>query len=236
MALPAERVVLPARGWQIDARKAAALGLACWAAAGATVFLVLTGHARSIDHLGLLFWRTGPELAPPGSTLMAEMVRDLTALGGVLLRHILAIAAALALLFLRLRREAALLLLTVAGGWLVNTLLKAAIGRERPEIVPHLATAGGASFPSGHSFNSATVFIAIALAFATLSARGSVRATIIGAAVGLSLAVAWSRVWLGVHYPTDVIAGWLGGAGWAFIAAALLQGPARSASRALPAR
>jgi len=94
------------------------------------------------------------------------------------------------------------------------------------EIVPHLTEAGGASFPSGHAFNSAVVYIAIALAFATLSARESVRLTIIGAAIALSLLIAWTRVWLGVHFPSDVIAGWLGGAGWAFLAAAVLQRPA----------
>jgi undecaprenyl-diphosphatase len=129
-----------------------------------------------------------------------------------------------------LRREATLLALTIALGWLVNTVLKGLIGRARPEIVPHLTAAGGDSFPSGHSFNSAVVFIAVALAFATLSARQSVRLTIIGSAVAFSLAVAWSRVWLGVHFPSDVIAGWLGGAGWAFLATAVLHRPAQAAS------
>ena len=104
--------------------------------------------------------------------------------------------------------------------------LRRFLGRPRPEIVPHLTEAGGASFPSGHAFNSAVVYIAIALAFATLSARESVRLTIIGVAIVLSLLVAWTRVWLGVHFPSDVTAGWLGGAGWAFLAAALLQRPA----------
>ena len=231
MVLPAENVRLPARGWQVDRRKAAALGLLCWVAVIVVALLVASGYAAPVDAVGLLFWRASPELAPAGPPLLLEMVRDLTSLGGVLLRNVLALAAVAALLFLRLRREAVLLVFTVAGGWLVNTLLKQAMGRARPEIVPHLTEAGGASFPSGHSFNSAVVFIAIALAFATLSARQSVRLTIIGAAVGLSLAVAWSRVWLGVHFPTDVIAGWMGGAGWAFLAAALLQRPAGTTAR-----
>ena len=84
------------------------------------------------------------------------------------------------------------------------------------------------SFPSGHSFNSAVVYIGIALAFAAISPRQSVRLTVIGIAVVLTLLVSLSRVWLGVHYPSDAIAGWLGGAGWAFLAAALLYRPAKA--------
>ncbi len=180
-----------------------------------------------LDRAGLLFWRDDT-LAPRGSTKLLEMVRDVTALGGVLLRNLLAIAAVVGLLFLKLRREAALFTLTVISGWLVSGALKALVGRERPEIVPHLTEAGGHSFPSGHSFGAAVVYIAMALAFAALSPRISVRWTLIGAAMALSLAIAWSRVWLGVHWPSDVIAGWLGGAGWAFLASALLHRPAKA--------
>lgn len=152
----------------------------------------------------------------------------MTALGGVLLRNLVALAAVAALLFLRLRREAVLLAGTIATGWVLNTLVKLAVGRPRPLIVPHLTEAGGESFPSGHSFNSAVVYIAIALAFAAISSRRSVRWTLIGASVLLSITVAFTRVWLGVHFPSDVAAGWLGGAGWAFLAAAILHKPAKA--------
>jgi undecaprenyl-diphosphatase len=230
MALPTETVTLPARGWRIDRSKALAVAALCWTGFALLAWLVTTGRVAGFDKPGLLFWRTGVGLVPKGPPFLLEAVRDLTSLGGVLLRNLIAIGAVAALLFLRLRREAVLLALTVIGAWLVEGAIKGLVGRPRPEIVPHLTEAGGASFPRGHAFNSAVVYIAIALAFATLSARESVRLTVIGAAIVLSLVVAWSRVWLGVHFPSDVLAGWLGGAGWAFLAAALLQRPADAAA------
>jgi len=193
--------------------------------------LVAAGHTDAIDRMGLLFWRDGA-LAPRGPEKLAEMVRDVTALGGVFLRNLFALAAAAALLLMRLRREAAFFVLTVVLGWIVNTGIKHIAARARPEIVPHLTEAAGPSFPSGHSFNAAVVYIAMALAFAALSSRRSVRLTVIGAAVLGSLAIAWSRVWLGVHWPSDVLAGWFGGAAWAFTASALLHRPARGHSGA----
>lgn len=192
------------------------------------VLLIMTGRGEAMDSAGLLFWRRGADLVPAGPQWLLEAVRDLTALGGVLLRNLILIGVLAALLFLRLKREAVLLTATVMGGWLVNSLVKLAVGRPRPMIVPHLTEAGGQSFPSGHSFNSAVVYIAIALAFAAMSPRRSVRWTLIISAVVLSLAIAVSRVWLGVHFPTDVAAGWLGGAGWAFLASALLHKPAKA--------
>jgi len=230
MARPPETITLPARGWRIDRRKALIAAAGLWAGFALMTWLVIAGRTGRFDHSGLLYWRTGVGLAPKGPRFLLETVRDLTSLGGVLLRNLVAIGAVAALLFLRLRREAVLLALTVAGAWIVEGLLKGLVGRPRPVIVPHLTQAAGASFPSGHAFNSAVVYIAIALAFATLSARQSVRLTIIGVAVVLSLAIAWTRVWLGVHFPSDVTAGWLGGAGWAFLAAALLQRPAAAAA------
>lgn len=233
MVIAGDTLTLPRRGWRIDPRRALAASALCWAAFAVVVWLVTSGHSGSFDSLGLLLWRDS-DLQPAGPALLLESVRDLTSLGGVLLRNLIALGAVTALLFLRLRREAVLLALTVALGWLVGYGLKLLVGRPRPEIVPHLTEAGGASFPSGHSFNAAVVYLAIALAFATLSARQSVRVTIIAAAVVLSLAVAWSRVWLGVHFPTDVTAGWLGGVGWAFLATALLHHWAKTLAKQAP--
>ena len=175
-------------------------------------------------------FRTGEALGPRGPELVFESVRDVTALGGVFLRNLFALAAVVALLFLKLRREAFLYAATVMTGWLANTGLKLLVGRERPQIVPHLTEAGGESFPSGHSFSAAVVWIGMAIAFAAISKRHSVRYTIIGAAMLLSAGVAWSRVMLGVHFPSDVVAGWMGGAGWAFLAAAVLYTPAKTAA------
>ena len=226
--LPSEAVVLPARGWRIDPGHALLASAVCWAGFALVVVAVLGGRSAEFDATGLRLFRTGIDLQPRGSPWLAEAVRDYTALGGVLLRNLIAIAALVALLFLRLRREATLLALTIVSGWVVNSAIKTLVGRPRPDLVPHLTEAGGLSFPSGHSFNSAVVYISIALAFAALSPRQTVRATIVATAMALTLLVALSRVWLGVHYPSDAIAGWLGGAGWAFLASALLYRPAKA--------
>lgn len=216
---------IPKAPHRIDPRKAAIAAMVCWAGFAAFVWAVPTGRTQHFDRIGLLFWRAG-DLRPLGPVKLLEWVRDLTAMGGSLLITLYTTLAVVALVWLRCRREAMLLALTVISGSLVNTLLKVVVGRPRPEIVPHLTEAGGASFPSGHSFNSASTYIALALAFAALSPRAGVRHTLIAGAVLLSLTIAWSRVWLGVHWPSDVMAGWLGGAAWAFTASAVLYRPA----------
>ncbi|EIZ77714.1 PA-phosphatase-like phosphoesterase [Novosphingobium sp. Rr 2-17] len=185
--------------------------------------LIETGHVQSFDAAGLTMWRNGAELARPlGPGWLSEAVRDYTALGSALLRNIFALGALVALFFLERRREAVLFFATVCGGWALSDTIKLLVQRPRPMIVPHLVHAGGSSFPSAHSFNAAVVYITMALAFSALSQRRAVRLTLIASAVVLTVLVALSRVWLGVHNPSDVIAGWLGGAGWALLASAIL--------------
>lgn len=229
-APPRETGHLSAHGWRISPANALTAGAICWIGFAIIAWLVLTGRTGRLDELGLLSARTGSGDALAGHPRLLEIVRDTTALGGVFLRNLFALGAVAALLFLNLRREAVLFALTVIGGAIVNSAVKGLVGRERPQIVPHLMEAGGESFPSGHSFNAAVVYIAMALAFAAISRRHSVRYTIIGAAMIISAMVAWSRVMLGVHFPSDAIAGWLGGAGWAFVASALFYRPAKAAA------
>ncbi|MFM6829800.1 MAG: PAP2 family protein, partial [Novosphingobium sp.] len=113
----------------------------CWFGFAIVTFAVWTGRSETLDSAGLMFWRRGATLVPAGPVWVLEAVRDLTSLGGVLLRNMVALGALAALLFLRLRREAVLLAATIASGWIINTLIKVAIGRPRPLIVPHLTEA-----------------------------------------------------------------------------------------------
>ncbi|WP_459786973.1 phosphatase PAP2 family protein [Alteriqipengyuania sp. 357] len=194
------------------------------------IWLVTQDHSQSFDESGLLLYRSGVDFHPLGGNMLQEAVRDITALGGFLLSTLAAGAAVIALVFLRLRREAMLFTITVLLGWGLNAVMKLLVGRERPTLVPHLTEAAGYSFPSGHSFTSAMIYIGMALAFASLSSRHTVRYTLIGSAIVISIMIAWSRVMLGVHFPSDVVAGWSGGAAWAFTAAALLYEPAKRAA------
>ena len=228
--LPAEDIELPVRGFAINRAKAIVAAAGLWTGFAVMVYLVTNDLVRGFDQHGLLLYRQGEAHEPIGPAWLHEAVRDVTALGGVTISTLATAGAVVALLFLKMRREAVLLALTVIGGWMLNNSMKILFGRERPEIVPHLTEAGGLSFPSGHSFASAMIYIAMAIAFASLSNRHLVRYTIIGSAMLVSGAIAWSRVMLGVHFPSDVVAGWLAGAGWAFAAAALLYGSAKAAA------
>jgi undecaprenyl-diphosphatase len=116
--------------------------------------------------------------------------------------------------------------LSVIGGALLGTGLKALFDRPRPDLVPHLVEVSNASFPSGHAMNSAVVFLTLGALLASTHRSRRVRIYLISVAVGLTLAVGFSRVYLGVHWPSDVVAGWCIGAAWAilcWIAARLLQ-------------
>jgi undecaprenyl-diphosphatase len=142
-------------------------------------------------------------------------VRDVTALGSVTVVTLLTIGAAGHLRLTRGREPALLLLVSVAGGVLLSHGLKFAFERQRPDLVPHATEVFTASFPSGHAMTSATAYLALGALLAESHPRRRVGAWLLGVAVVVTALVGVSRVHLGVHWPTDVLAGWAAGLAWA---------------------
>jgi undecaprenyl-diphosphatase len=199
---------------------------------GAALLLVLTklanavgrGGAPAFDEWLILALRTPGNVADPvGPAWLEEMMRDFTALGstGVLTVMVLAIAGFLAMT--RKGHAALFVLVSVAGGVLISQVTKWAYARPRPDLVPHGAEVFSASFPSGHSMMSAVVYLTLGALLARTQSDRAVKAYILAVAVMLTALVGVSRVYLGVHWPTDVLAGWALGGLWALICLLLMQ-------------
>jgi undecaprenyl-diphosphatase len=152
---------------------------------------------------------------PVGPAWFSQLARDVTALGGVALLTLVTIAV---LGFLWLRRMYGpvwLVLAATLGGLIVSTLLKELFERQRPDIVPHLTLVYSSSFPSGHSLLSATVYLTLGALLGRFVQEFKLKAYFLIVASTLTLLVGLSRVYLGVHWPTDVLAGWCAGLAWA---------------------
>jgi undecaprenyl-diphosphatase len=188
---------------------------------------VKEGETYGFDRRFLLAMRRPGDLAPKGSRAVQEAVRDVSALGGV---TILTLVTVIAFGFLILDGKSHMACFaagSVAGGMVVATLLKDVFQRPRPEIVPHIVYAGNSSFPSGHSMMSALTYLTLAALLARSQEHKRLKAYFLLLAALLTFMVGVSRVYLGVHWPTDVLAGWMAGAIWAllcWLAARWLQG------------
>lgn len=204
-------------------RKATLIVAACasWAGFALVAWWQASGASSGFDQAGLLFWREGPSLLPPGPGWLTNLMQGLTVMGGGTFRTVLGVAVLAALLVRRHTRQGLVLLAIVLPAAAINSGLKALFARPRPDLVPYLDSFGAFSFPSGHSFNGTATYLGLALVFASLAPR--LRPPLLAAGLTLSLGIAFSRVWLGVHYPTDAIAGLLAGAGWVLLVWALLQ-------------
>ncbi|WP_334175608.1 phosphatase PAP2 family protein [Pseudoxanthobacter sp.] len=161
-----------------------------------------------------------------GPGWLAEAARDVTALGSTVVL-IMVLAIGVGYLWLSRRRTTALLLIAaVGGGQMLSSALKWLVDRPRPDVVPHLAEVSTASFPSGHSTLSAVAYLTIGALLAQAQRERRVRLFIMAVALLLTVMIGASRVLLGVHWPSDVVAGWALGAFWAlacWMAARLMQ-------------
>ncbi|MGA7297913.1 MAG: phosphatase PAP2 family protein, partial [Rhodanobacteraceae bacterium] len=181
---------------------------------------VVGGETHGFDTHIILMLRNPADLSDPlGPAWVEELARDFTALGGIAILTFLVLAVAGFLWLRRQRRSAWFLLLSVATGIVLSQLLKSAFDRPRPDLVPHGSHVYTASFPSGHSMMAAIVYLTLAALLARTLSSWALKAYVMLLAIAAIVMVGISRVYLGVHWPTDVLAGWIVGAVWALACA-----------------
>lgn len=179
------------------------------------------GAYKVFDASILRALRTPDNLAEPvGPGWLPSAVRDVSALGSGVILTLITIGTAGYLLLVGRWRNGLAVVLAYAGGELLNVGLKSIAARPRPEIVPHLIEVTSTSFPSGHSMLSAIVYLSVGAVLAKNSHGRKTSAYILSLAVLLTLLAGCSRIYLGVHYPSDVIAGWIAGTAWALFCVA----------------
>ena len=204
----------------------AVIGLSGWLFA-ALAGEVMEGETLAFDRRILLALRNPANLADPiGPSWVEEVARDFTGLGGHAILGLMTLATLAYLLMTRRRGAFWLVVAAIGGGMVASALLKIGFDRPRPDLVPHGARVYTASFPSGHAMLSAVTYLTLGALLARLHKPRPVKLFFLGLAVVLTVLVGCSRVFLGVHWPSDVLAGWCGGAAWAglcWYAALLLQ-------------
>jgi len=177
---------------------------------------VAEGETRALDLAVLQALRVDGrphELVGPQWLHLAAT--DITALGSVAVLSLVILLAFALLASLRRWTEGLLLLVGAGGGLLISQGLKRIFERERPDMAYRAVEAVNASFPSGHAMLSAVVFLTLGVLAARFADKRRVKVLAVGAAVLVSLLVGMSRVYLGVHWASDVLAGWCVGAAWA---------------------
>ncbi len=179
---------------------------------------VIEGETTTVDEKILLSLRNPEDKTDPiGSLFVEDIGRDLTALGGGAILFLLVFGAAGFLCLIHKQRTAIFMLIAIGSGTLVSQLLKLFFDRPRPDLVPHGSYVYTSSFPSGHSMISAVTYLTLAILLARVTQQRRAKIFIIAVAVFTTILVGISRIYLGVHWPTDVAAGWTAGAVWALL-------------------
>jgi len=185
---------------------------------------VVEGETSAWDRRLLLALRSAADPAVPwGPAWVQEMARDFTALGGFAVLTLMTLAVTGYLLLARKRHAAVAVFVAVAGGLILSSLLKLGFDRPRPDLVPHGSFVYTASFPSGHSMMAAVTYLTLGAMLAHVQASSVMKIYLLSVAVVLTLLVGVSRVYLGVHWPTDVAAGWAVGAAWALFCSLVMR-------------
>ena len=179
---------------------------------------VMEGDTRAFDRMLLLAMRTSGNLADPlGPAWLEFAASDITSLGGYPVLVLVTLAVIGFLLIVGKRHDALLVVVSIGGGTLLSSGLKGLFDRPRPDLVPHAVEVYTMSFPSGHATLSAVTYLTLGALLARVQPRRRVKAYLLSVAVLLAVLIGASRVYLGVHWPTDVLAGWCIGAAWAML-------------------
>ncbi|MGD1005621.1 MAG: phosphatase PAP2 family protein [Ignavibacteriaceae bacterium] len=183
---------------------------------------VISGKINYIDNAILLSLRnTNNHSIPIGPGWLLNFMRDVSALGSV---TIVVLITILTSGFLILKKEypslRVVLFASISGG-IIELLMKGIFSRPRPHIVPHLVNVDSLSYPSGHSAISAIIYLSLIFIIFTLDIKRSIKISFLYSAIFLILLIGISRIYLGVHYPSDVLGGWALGLIWSSISVIL---------------
>ena len=203
--------------------------LAFFAIAGA----VMEGDTQHIDEAIVRWFRDPADPSSArGPAWLTEVAIDITAMGSTVVL-ILVVSAVSGFLWLQNQfRLLGLLVAAMAGGTVLNALLKTTFARPRPSVVPHLREVFTFSFPSGHAALSAIVYLTIGVLLLEVVRGRAARLYCLAVAMAATMLIGFSRVFLGVHYPSDVLAGWAAGITWAALCWLAVQYVAKRRTRA----
>ena len=192
-------------------------------AAGA--LLLIVGLKEHFDTEILLAFRSDSD--PIGPKWFEELARDITALGSFGVLVLIISASVIFLIMARQHQDAWTMLAATVGGIAVVLALKALLARSRPDTLLHSVYVSTPSFPSGHTMMSTVTYLTLGAFLARELRSRSLQMYVMLLALVVSVLVGLSRVYLGVHWPSDVLAGWSFGAGWALLCWAFAERAAK---------
>ncbi len=169
---------------------------------------VLEAETDTIDRAILMALRSDDGVNPIGPVWLERGIVNLSALGSTSVTGLIVVLASLFLVLDRRPRQAILVAATAATAGIVLTVLKLLVGRERPSFVKHIDLAAGLSFPSGHTLIAAVLYPTLGMLVASNLRGRHLKIFVFVVAALLALMVGFTRVYIGVHYPTDVLGGW----------------------------
>ncbi|RZJ45736.1 MAG: phosphatase PAP2 family protein [Brevundimonas sp.] len=214
-----QHVVFWRRALRIARTEIAALSALMIIALGVMTFVEVADDMTEADgqmfDLQILHWLQPVAGEPRGPWWLHEAAADLTSLGGISVLTLFAIIAFSFLLIQRKRLSALLLVVGLIGGVCLSEGLKALFERERPPVAYQAVETINASFPSGHALLSTVFYLTLGVMLTRAFPQKRFKAFVLGSAILIALLIGVTRVYLGAHWASDVIAGWCAGAAWA---------------------